>query len=141
MATITQGNELMVFVSGTSIACATNHTLAIETETSDTSHKDIQGNWKSSDIKNFSWSVTSENLFTLDGSGQTYSDLVSLMTSKTEVELKFGFASGSITASGYTPSLTPLHSGKAIITSLNLNAPNGDNATYTVTFTGRGVLS
>lgn len=141
MATITQGNELMVFVSGTSIACATNHTLTTDAETTDTSHKDIKGNWKSSNIKNFSWSVTSENLFTIDGSGKTYSDLFTLMTSETEVDLKLGFPSGDITANGYTPALTPLHSGKAIITSLNLNAPNGDNATYTVTFTGRGVLS
>ena len=40
-------------------------------------------------------------------------------------------------ASGYQGAKT----GKAYITSLQENAPNGENATFTVTFTGIGAIS
>lgn len=142
MANIIQGEDLMLFMGGKSIACATNHTLTISTETSDTSHKDIKGSWKSSTVKAFSWEVSTENLFTLDGAGKQYDDLFDAMTGKVEVDVVIGKPSTVVVgADGYTPATTGWYKGKAIITSLTLNMQNGDNATYSATFTGVGELS
>ena len=147
--TIEQGNDLMIFIkkSGdttpTAIACATNHTLTVSTETSDTSHKDIVGKWKSSAVKSFSWEISTENLFTLDGTGNDYADLFDAMVAGTELTVAFGLKSGStVPSTGWTmDSAKDSYTGNVIITSLTLNAPNGDNATYSATFTGVGQLT
>lgn len=142
MANITQGGDLMLFMGGKSIACATNHTLSISTETSDTSHKDIKASWKSSAVKSLSWEVSTENLFTLDGDGKEYDDLFTAMIAKTPLAVVIGKAKTTEGAptGGFEPATTGVYSGQAIITSLTLNAPNGDNATYSATFTGVGEL-
>lgn len=69
MANIIEGGDLMLFIGGKSIAFATNHSLSISAETTDTSHKDIKGGWTSSSVKTFSWEITTENLFSADGEG------------------------------------------------------------------------
>ena len=149
---IVQGGDLMLFKVGgttqaptyTSFACATSHSISVSTETSDTSHKDISGSWKSSAIKSFSWEATTENLFTLDPAGSGYFDLYDLMTNKTKVKLIFSTKTDAAlsTTSGWAPDLTGDYlEGEALITALQENAPNGDNVTYTVTFTGVGPLA
>lgn len=150
---ILQGGDLMLFnISGTSstsastIAAATNHTLSVSTELSDTSHKDIVGSWKSSEVKSFSWEATTENLFTLDPAGKGYYDLFDFMTNKTKLTVYLDNKSSAAfsTTNGWTPNLangTDYLSGQVIISNISLNAPNGDNATYTVTFTGVGPLT
>ena len=152
--TITQGTDLMIFIKGgtaqaptyTPIACATNHSLSISAETSDTSHKDIVGYWKSSSIKTLSWELSTENLFSVDATGgKAYVDLFDAMTSRTELEVVFGLKSASDTTLPWELATAsadaPQYKGKVVITSLQLNAPNGDNASYTATFTGVGELS
>ena len=77
------------------------------------------------------------------GSGKTYDDLVDMMISKQPVDLVFARKTETGTEvgeSGWTHS-TPSLSGKAIITSIELNAPNGENATFTADFTGVGALA
>ena len=55
---IIKGKDLMLFdVSGNSFSYATNHTLTISTETSDTSSKD-HGIWAASEITKYSWEIT-----------------------------------------------------------------------------------
>lgn len=145
---VIQGSDLMLFVDGKSIAYATNHALSISTETSDTSHKDINGSWTSSTVKTFSWEVTTENLYADEGAGSTFDVLFEKMTSKTLVDIVFAQSSGTLTqpsasvAGGWqADSNSANYTGKAYITSLEVNAPNGDNATFTATLTGVGELS
>lgn len=142
---VIQGSDLMLFVGGKSIAYATNHTLSINTESSDTSHKDINGSWTSSAIKSFSWEVTTENLYADDGNGSTFSVLFNNMTSKTLVDVVFAQSTGTLStgaSGGWSADTTKgNYKGKAYITSLEVNAPNGDNATFTATLTGVGELT
>jgi hypothetical protein len=42
---------------------------------------------------------------------------------------------------GWIPSTAGTYSGKVIITALEANAPNGDNATFTASFEGVGALT
>ena len=73
--------------------------------------------------------------------------MFTIWTNRTEVELVFALEkeyktkADEVPEGGWTPIATGQYKGKAIITSLEVNAPNGDNATYTATFTGVGALT
>lgn len=153
---IIEGNKLMVWVGTQSIAMATNHTLTISTETNEISNKDLgSGTWAASSIKRFSWEASSDNMYTISA----YKKLFQLMTNKTKVTLTFGVPSSDSLIAGdastgfadwtwQDPSTGSRPSGddctlqgEAYITSLDVQAPNDDNATFSVTFTGVGQLS
>lgn len=138
------GSDLMLFVDNKSIAYATSHTLEISGETQDTSNKDEgAGGWASNEVSLLSWSVTSENLYSTDGQGNAYEDLFDLMIAKTPVDAVFAVKSQSTTdvpTGGWTPA-TSGYKGKIVITSLSLNAPHGEYATYTVNAQGVGALT
>lgn len=139
-----KGGDLMLFVNGKSIAYATNHTLEINGETQNDGHKDVSGDWDSIDVTKLSWTASSENLYSVDGRGRMYGDLESLMIYHTKIDLVLSMKAPTTYTEppvqgwytrdqGYT--------GKAIITDLQLNAPNGEYATFSIQFTGVGPLT
>lgn len=138
-----KGGDMMLFLENKSIAYATNHTLSINAETADTSNKDEGGgDWASNEVKILSWSATSENLYSLDGQGDNFADLYDIMVAKTPVQAVFAKKSQNVVdvpTGGWTASL-PKYTGNVVITKLELNAPNGDYATYSVEFQGVGAL-
>lgn len=151
---IRKGNDLMVFLSTSTagdyeaLAFATNHTLSVSMETDDIQSKDSGYNGAILP-KRMTWEISSENLY-IDGE---YDKVFEAMKSKTAVKLKWGLSTGTdekITADGkpnekanamHTPAASGLYEGEAFITSLNVNANAGENATYSVTFTGSGDFS
>lgn len=155
---IRKGNDLMVYVGGNgtaestykSVAFATNHTLTVTMETEDIQSKDHGYNGAVLP-KRITWEVQSENLY-IDGE---YETLFGYMTDKKPVWLKWGNVAdatsgnetiaekGIATDDTYDSSknyaaTSAKFSGKAYITSLVANAQAGENATYSVTFTGTG---
>lgn len=138
-----QGSDLMLFVDNKSIAYATNHTLEISGETQDTSNKDEgAGGWSSNEVSILSWSATSDNLYSVDGEGDNFEDLFDLMIAKTPIDAVFAVKSQStvdVPTGGWTAAATG-YKGKVVITSLSLNAPHGEYATYTAQFQGVGSL-
>lgn len=139
-----KGQELMLFLDGKSIAFATSHTLEVSAETADTSNKDEGGgDWSSTEISSLSWTASSENLFSVDGKGDGYDELFDIMIKKTPVNAVFGRKKETVTdvpETGWTANTTGVYEGKVVITSLSLNAPNGEYATYSAQFTGVGEL-
>lgn len=145
--TIIKGRDLMLFNSdGHSYAYATNHTLSITAETSDISSKD-HGVWGASEVSKYSWEITTENLYTVDD----YDSLFNAMIAGSPITVRFGLkqtpadptmtpADGNL-ALPYWTSQNSFYQGKVIITSLTVNANNGDNATYSLTLTGVGSIS
>lgn len=148
MAKKIQGGDMMLFLDSKSIALATSHTLSISGDTQDTSNKDEGGgDWASSEVSKLSWTASSENMYSLDGEGSNFDDLFDLMIQKTIITAVFSGKSSTETdvpSGGWTPAEAstnaPRYEGKVMITSLELNAPNGEYATYTVQFTGVGAL-
>jgi predicted secreted protein len=151
---ILKGTDLMVFtdVMGTStlksIAYATNHTLTVNMNSQEVSTKDSGGGkWIEISDQKLSWSATSENLYSYDGSGSNYNDLFNKMLARTPLTLVFALEDeyedkpDTIPTTGWAPVTIPRYTGKAYITDLQLNAPDGDNASFTVTFTGSGALA
>lgn len=138
-----RGGDMMLFIDGKSIAFATSHTLEITGETTDTSNKDEgAGDWSSQEVSILSWSASSENIYSEDGQGDNYEDLFDLMVTKQPIDAVFARKSQTTTdvpEGGWT-SKKPTYEGKVVITSLTLNAPNGEFASYTAQFQGVGAL-
>lgn len=149
---IIEGSDLMLFVSGStgyrSIAFATNHTLNISTSTSDVSNKDVgAGLWSSTAVRQLSYTISTENLYSIGA----YDKLFDAMIAKTPLKVCFApkdatqaTAEGNAPASGWTPeaaSSATHYEGSAVITSLNVTAQNGDNATFTCELAGVGALT
>ena len=149
---IIKGGDLMLFVGGHSIGYATNHTLSINADTKETSTKDSGGKWQTSEAGILSWTASSENLMSNDQQGVGYQQLVDYMINRTTVVGVFTLEGNStdldthkldnVPTGGWTPdNSTPTLTGNMIITSVEMNAPNGENATFTVNFTGNGALT
>lgn len=142
--TIIKGDELMLFKGGSALAYATAHTLTITGNTIDVSSKD-HGYWGASQIGNLTWEITTDNLYTATDFGT----LFSAMVAKTPITVKFAVASnydanglsGVGTGSVQAWTAGAGYEGQAVITSLTANANNGENATFTATFTGYGALA
>ena len=147
MGQVINGGDLMLFLGGTSIAFSTSHKLSISAETVETSSKDNGGKWVAKAVRKLSWNMSTENLYSLEGAGKTYDDLFTMMTGRTEidaiftVEKNYATKADEVPESGWTPMATGQYKGKVVITSLELNAPNGDNATFTASFEGVGALT
>lgn len=144
---IIKGSKLMVFLNGTPIGFATSHSLSMTTNTSEISTKD-HGDFPSVIAQNISWEVTAENLYSQAGES-TY-----MTAMKTLQPVTIVFAEASNYSNSQAQGATPMDStngaewtvgtkiaeGNALITSFSINAPAGDNATMSVTFTGQGEL-
>lgn len=142
---ILKGSKLMVFIGSDPIAFATSHSLSITMNTTEISTKD-HGDFPSVIGQNITWEITTENLYS-DG-GETA--LWNAMKTMQPVTVQFAPASNYSNTTSQQGLLadgqanwtagTAIASGKALVTSLSVNAPAGDNATLSATFTGVGAL-
>lgn len=144
MKNVTKGNELMLFLNNQSLALATSHSLSITGNTLDIASKD-HGVWGASEVGTISWEISSENLYTDD-----YHTLFNSMITRQPVTAVFGQpnnynVNGLDASTNYWAPDSSVgakyYEGPALITSLELNAPNGENATYSITLTGNGALT
>lgn len=147
---IIKGGDLMLFIDNKSIGYATSHSLSISADTKETSTKDSGGKWQTSEVGLISWTASSENLYANEVEGKTYSDLFNAMVDRTELNAVFALKddstnseteeSDTVPTKGWTPKAKTGYQGKVIITSIELNAPNGEDASFTVQFQGTGPL-
>lgn len=147
MGQVINGGDLMLFIDGKSIAFATSHKLSINVETVETTSKDSGGKWVSKAARKISWNCNTENLYSNDGEGITFDDLFDKLVARQEItavfclEKDYASKADNVPEGGWIPSTTGTYTGKVIITALEANAPNGDNATFTATFEGVGALT
>ena len=134
----------MLFIGGKSVAFATNHTLNINAELADTSNKDeVAGTWGAQEAKSLSWEISTENLYCVEGAGNTYADLFDAMVQMKPIDIVFAVKSESgvnAPSEGWTAKAGDGFKGKATINSLQLSAQNGEYASYTCSLTGVGAL-
>lgn len=148
---ITKGGDLMLFVDGKSIAYATNHTITISADTKETSTKDSGGLWQTSEVNMLSWSCTSENLIGDPMAGIGYDELFAYMVARKPITGVFALEGdsanfmegklGAAPSTGWKAKANDGYTGQMVITNLEKNAQNGENATLKVDFTGVGELT
>ncbi len=170
MATnIIKGRNLMLFTNvGTdeapnymSIAFATTHTFSMSAETTDISSKD-HGVYGAQEVSKLTWEVTSENLMS-NAVENGYQTLYDFMVNQTVIPVMFSLTNSAATDTivGNDPQTWSIGTeiinkpnfdphtemgkysivGEAIITSLTLNANNGETATFSVTLNGTSSMS
>lgn len=140
MANVILGTDLMLFKDNKALAVATSCKLTISANVLETSSKD-SGKWVSKQAAKLSWNASSDNLYTV----ADYKELVDAMIKREEVELQFSTVANAdsdtgVPSTGWTPN-SDGYKGSAIITSIDMNASDGENATYTVNFEGTGALT
>lgn len=154
MSNIIRGKKLMLWIKAAngeykSCAFATNHTLSTSASTISISHKDLadagsNGHWDSQAIDTLTWSITTENLYANVGEGYTFADLWNFYSTGTELDVKFGVAADSSTGvptNGWAvPAAGTVLTGKAVISSIDCNAPTAEDASFSCTLQGVGPL-
>lgn len=141
---IIKGDELMLFdENNQALLYATSHTLTLTGNTTDISTKD-HGFWGASEVGKVTWELTAECLYT----DNDYDALFDQMISGEKIFIKWGKAknydvNGLESCGGSVQKWIPadvVKQGYAYITSLVANANTGENATFSVTYTGAGAL-
>lgn len=151
---IVKGSALQVTLGngGTILGFATSHALSITVNTTEVSTKD-HGDFPGIIKQNTTWEVTCENLFC----GRNWDELQVMLNSDTPVTVSFvplsntaaEISKGIVQPESGSETVQPtewtagtaIATGQAYITSLNVNAAAGDNATISATFTGAGPLT
>lgn len=144
MSKIIKGKDLMIFQKKgdvyKALAAATSHTLSTSMETMESSSKD-SGKWGDVEAGRLAWEMGTENLFVQ----VDYDALFDAMVQGEKLTVAFEIASNANSDTGVPGSGWTIGSGgyegEVLITALNANAPNGENATYTATFKGCGPLT
>lgn len=157
-ANVINGTDLCLFITTGStkkcIALATTCKIGVTMSTRKIASKD-SGIWEDSAVGRMSWTCDSDQLFTQDfsgvsqtgttantaNSGFTYDSLMDLMIARTPIVITVGAVTTS--GMGYQQTLGTGRNltGTALITKLDLNAKDNDNATYTITMEGTGALT
>ena len=142
-ANVVAGKDLMIFVNGNPTALATSHSLSITAETSEAASKD-DGAWGAATVTKFSWEGSTEALVSMDENANSFDAMYEAMMTREPVDIVSGRPTNAtddgVPEEGWTAPTSKMYKGKALITSLQRNDPNGDNSTMTVTFTGVGKL-
>lgn len=141
------GSDLMLFEKEgqgenavyKTFAMATTCTLNVAAGVLETSSKD-SGKWTDKKAGKLSWTASTDNLYTEDN----FSRLFEKMVARSKILIAFDLASNANNDSGIPSGGWTIANGgfegEAIITQLTANAPDGENATYTVNFEGSGEL-
>jgi predicted secreted protein len=124
---IINGTDLFVFMNDVLVAHATSHTLSIKMGTRKTSNKDT-GVYETNAAGRFDVTASCDGLVVYEAG---YADLINAMKLRAAVKLDFGQQAAGVdtldTSVWYA-------SGNFIITSFDMNASDGANATYSVSF-------
>lgn len=153
-----KGKAIMIGVmiggSYRTIAFANSHTLEMSAQTGDISTKDHNDKGVSSTVTGIGWSISTDNLMedndTLVACG--FKTLKEVITAGLPISVHVKYFSESIGADSLGKSnnwyavdadnsAETIIGGQVLVTSLNLNAPNKENASYSATFTGKGAFT
>lgn len=145
MGNIIKGTDLMLFVKGSgstynTIAFATSCQLTVNAASLETSSKD-SGKWTSKQASKLSWSMTSDNLFTIEEFNTVFDKLVA----RTPIEVIFTLCTNAdsdtgMPSEGWKKDDGKGYKGTAIITALSANAADNENATFNISLEGCSAL-
>ena len=127
MAQQIQGLNILVHVGETVLGAQKNCTLSLEADSIDVSNKNSFG-WSDFIPGTKNWSISCDGQFITDDAGQKALMDAYINSTFVDIEMK-------------NEEETIYYKGKAMITSLELDAPYDDVFAYSVEFTGKGALA
>lgn len=140
------GKDIMIFfnfeTNARALALATNHTLDLQADTTETSSKD-SGIWADAEVSKLRWTASSENF--IEGLEGDYAALVEAWRTKKVLDVvtavPTNISENPVPEGGWLPPSTGGgYTGKAVITGITLNAPETGNATMSISLMGKGEL-
>lgn len=151
MATWNENNDLihgdsflLYLTSGkTVVAYATSCSLQVDSETIDTSSK-FSCKWQSNMGGKASYSISADALYCSNTDGISFDKLLEYMVQGEQIEWYMGEEAdhdGSCETNPHTLDTTKTYyNGKAVVTSVSLEAGNNEIATCSITLTGAGEI-
>lgn len=137
-----EGKDLMLFIGTTTkkaIALATSMKLSISHASKEISSKD-SGIWTDLAKGRLKWDASSDCLVTYDTTANNFEAMYDAMIARNKVTLTFALATG--TSPDWTVDTTKdIYVGEAFIDKLDMNANDGDQTSFTVSFSGTGALT
>ena len=146
MSNVVYGGDLMLFIgSGTTkqpLAYSTTAKLSVSAKTRETASKDDTGKFAKKAIGKYDWNCSTDGLLSWETTtGTNYmDDVYALFLAGEEINIVFGSKTGT-TPAWTVDATAKSFTGKGLITAVDLNASDGDNATYSITIEGNGLLS
>lgn len=133
---IINGHNLRISIGDKYVYAATTCEVSISGESRELAHKDVSvgtgAGWSGADYGTKTWEASTDCLYA-EAVEVSHEDFQGLFTAfNANTKLTFEFSDSVIGHTQFT--------GTAIITSINLNAPNNEEATATVSFRGDGAL-
>lgn len=117
------------------VAAATNGDITVEAQTEDKSTKDSTGGWKQNSVVSKSWSGSIAAKMVKDAAETAAHQGIDLLSMVGEtVEVEMDVTNGVMNRE----KVEGLYGGQAIITSWKLGAPNQQDSTVDISFTGDG---
>ena len=135
-----KGQNFRIKVGSQYIAAATSCSLHIAANLEESTTKDSTGNWSEQEVTGKSWDGQAEAVVVVDAADTTGAkafDLTELVGTK--VTIVYEQTEGSMNRQAIAGGVT--YTGEAVINDVSISAPNRQNATYTVQFTGTGALT
>ena len=138
-----KGGDLMLFEKGTgntytAFAFAKSHSLQIDADSLEVSSKD-SGKWKEFLTTKLSWTINAEHLYT----EENYNSMMDKLIAREAIEVMFAICTNSNDEDGKPESGWQAgngYKGSAVITSISVNANDGEVATYSITLQGASAL-
>jgi predicted secreted protein len=137
---IIEGQDLVLYVSGSAVAHSTTCTLSPTVETRERISKDT-GKYKTKVAGLIDWEVSADALACYGTTN--YMALYLLMIARTPLAVKFQGRAAVDALDNWIPEATgdKYYTGNAIITSMPMTAPNNADATFSITLSGTGTLT
>ena len=135
------------------VAYATGHTFETSAQTGEITTKDHPGDCADFEVTGFSWSISTDNLVEDSKTAVACGYNVMMKAAKNKLPVNVSLSYFEDAENGETIESTnyvdwfekgspvAVITGKAVITSIELNAPNKQNATFRATLTGKGAFT
>ena len=137
------GSDLLLLVGGKAVGHCTSHKLTFSSETKDRTVKPLasepisSGFWKEKSVTGLSISISAEGLRFYNESESGFSEISNLWGVGQSVEVKAFKRKAAASDAEPTPYLV----GKFVISSIEEDAPAGDDATYSISLENDGMPS
>lgn len=136
--------QLFIFLGGKPVAFATNASLTINGEITDTTNK-MSGDWESGFISKKSFSISTEGLLTDKADTASYGNFMKTINNMEPLEFRFGDAvKAGNEADGYSfdkDDTKPYFKGSVNVESLELSSEAGSLAKFSMSGKGTGELT